>query len=96
MEENETSYKKVMIEPEKKSIGFGKSVLIPFASGIIGASLVVGTCFGVPSIKEKLIINDQKLTNKQKKELIKIAKKKGFYSKGMDKDDILSFLELCL
>lgn len=32
----------------------------------------------------------------KKKELIKIAKKKGFYSKGMDKDDILSFLELCL
>ena len=32
----------------------------------------------------------------KKKKLIKIAKKKGFYSKGMDKDDILSFLKLCL
>lgn len=55
MEENETSYKKVIIEPDKKATGFGKSVLIPFASGIIGATLVVGTCFGVPSIREKIL-----------------------------------------
>ena len=40
------------------------------------------------------IMNEYK--KKKKKELIKIAKKKGFYSKGMDKDDILSFLRLCL
>lgn len=34
---------------------FGKTVLIPFASGVVGCSLVLGTCFGIPSIKEKLI-----------------------------------------
>ena len=34
---------------------FSKSVIIPFFSGIIGCSLVIGTCFGVPSIKEKII-----------------------------------------
>lgn len=28
---------------------------MPFLSGIIGASLVVGACFGVPSIKQKLV-----------------------------------------
>lgn len=55
MEENETSYKKVIIEPDKKTTGFGKSVLIPFVSGIIGATLVVGTCFGIPSIREKIL-----------------------------------------
>lgn len=55
MEENETGYKKVIIEPDKKTTGFGKSVLIPFTSGIIGATLVVGTCFGVPSIREKIL-----------------------------------------
>lgn len=38
-----------------KTIGFGKSILLPFFSGIIGCSLVLGTCFGVPSIKENLI-----------------------------------------
>ncbi len=34
--------------------GFGKTVIVPFISGIIGATLVIGTCFGVPSIKTKL------------------------------------------
>lgn len=63
MEENETSYKKVIIEPGKKSTGFGKSVLIPFASGIIGASLVIGTCFGVPNIREKLFVGTRLNSN---------------------------------
>lgn len=34
---------------------FGKSVLIPFVSGVLGASLVVGICFNVPSIKNNLV-----------------------------------------
>ena len=34
---------------------FGKNILIPFTSGILGATLVIGTCFGVPSIKNKLL-----------------------------------------
>lgn len=40
---------------EKKHNNFGKNILLPFISGIAGCSLVIGTCFGVPSIKEKLI-----------------------------------------
>ncbi len=35
--------------------GFGKTILLPFVSGIVGCSVVIGTCFGVPSIREKLI-----------------------------------------
>lgn len=35
--------------------GFGKSVLVPFISGILGATLVVGTCFNVPAIRKSLI-----------------------------------------
>ncbi len=31
------------------------SFFVPFISGILGASLVLGVCFGVPSIKQKLI-----------------------------------------
>ena len=54
MEENENSYKQVTTN-YKESSGFGKSVLIPFASGVLGATLVVGTCFGVPSIREKIL-----------------------------------------
>ena len=48
-----TSYSK----PSKSQSGFGKSVLIPFVSGVVGCSVVIGTCFGVPSIKSKLIGN---------------------------------------
>ncbi len=39
----------------KSSSGFGKTVIVPFISGILGATLVIGTCFGVPSIKSKLL-----------------------------------------
>lgn len=35
--------------------GFGKNFFLPFISGALGASLVIGTCFGVPTIKERLI-----------------------------------------
>ena len=38
-----------------RSSSFSKNVVIPFFSGILGCSLVIGTCFGVPTIKEKLI-----------------------------------------
>lgn len=55
MEENENSYRKIVMDSGRKSSGFGKSVLVPFASGVIGATLVVGTCFGVPTVREKLI-----------------------------------------
>lgn len=41
---------------KKNSNGsFFKSIFVPFISGIVGCSLVIGTCFGVPQIKEKLI-----------------------------------------
>lgn len=32
-----------------------KTVFVPFLSGMLGCSLVIGTCFGVPSIKNKLV-----------------------------------------
>lgn len=59
MDDFEKSYKKanVFYEGKPKS-SFGKSVVFPFVSGILGATLVVGTCFGVPQIKEKLIGQD--------------------------------------
>lgn len=42
---------------QKNKYNFGKNILIPFASGVVGCSVVLGTCFGVPSIKNKLIGN---------------------------------------
>lgn len=43
------------ISSKKSNNGFLKSVFVPFVSGVLGCSLVIGTCFGVPQIKEKLI-----------------------------------------
>lgn len=48
-----TSYNKT----KKNKSGFGKSVMLPFVSGVVGCSVVIGTCFGVPSIKTKLLGN---------------------------------------
>ena len=40
---------------EKTKLGFGRGFLIPFASGILGCSIVIGTCFGVPSIRNSIL-----------------------------------------
>ena len=60
MESNQNNFKNVIdVSPEEKSHGtFKKNVFIPFLSGIIGAGIVLGTCFGVPSIKEKIVGNN--------------------------------------
>ena len=55
MEENNDNNFIVKTKKEKKNSNFGKSVIIPFVSGIVGASLVVGTCLNVPIIKSKLL-----------------------------------------
>ena len=41
----------------KNKSGFGKTVLLPFFSGVVGCALVIGTCFGIPSIRSA-IMND--------------------------------------
>lgn len=68
MEENENKFEVISSKTSnanfKKSNGngFGKTILLPFISGIVGCSVVVGTCFGVPSIKEKLLDTDKNST----------------------------------
>lgn len=52
---NEENHFKAPKEHKKSSKGFGKTIVFPFISGVVGASIVVGTCFGVPSIKNKLV-----------------------------------------
>ena len=51
MEEN--GFRNVISKNQNGS--FGKNVVTPFISGVLGCSLVLGTCFGVPSIKEKIV-----------------------------------------
>ena len=65
MEENqnkETKFKAIPVSEKtaytkssKNKSGFGKSVLLPYVSGVVGCSVVIGTCFGIPSIRTKLI-----------------------------------------
>ena len=66
-EKNETKFKAIPVtgsssynkneKSQKNKTGFGKTVILPFVSGVVGCSVVLGTCFGVPSIKSKLINN---------------------------------------
>jgi serine protease Do len=46
-----------------KKTNLGKTVVVPFISGIVGCSLVLGTCFGVPQIKEKLLSSESVTTS---------------------------------
>ena len=54
--QNPSSYKTVYdASPSKTKTGFGKSVILPFFSGIVGCAVVIGTCFGVPTIRENIL-----------------------------------------
>lgn len=64
MEEN--GFKSVTVTKEHSKNSFTKSIILPFVSGIIGASLVVGTCFGIPKIREK-ILNETESTSQTSK-----------------------------
>ncbi len=59
MEENNFNENK-NFEPSKTvkatgGTGFGKTVLLPFLCGALGATIVVGTCITVPGIKDNII-----------------------------------------
>lgn len=65
-EENKTNFRTVQDPISYKStyetqyknnnkLGFGKVFLLPFISGALGCTIVIGTCFGIPSIKSKLL-----------------------------------------
>lgn len=50
-----TTYTAINSHKEKVKLGFGKSVLMPFLCGALGTVIVIGICFGVPTIREKLL-----------------------------------------
>lgn len=54
MSENDNFYKKFNSDTPKSG-SFKYNVFLPFISGILGAGLIIGLCFGVPNIKGKLI-----------------------------------------
>ena len=53
--QNQATINKAYKSEHKTKIGFANGFLLPFVSGVLGCTVVVGTCFGVPSIKNKLL-----------------------------------------
>ncbi len=49
-------------KPKKKS-NFGRNVVLPFFSGIVGCAVVLGTCFGVPTIRNQIMGNTNSNTS---------------------------------
>ena len=50
-----SNYTTVREIKSKKESHFGRNVVLPFFSGIVGTAVVLGTCFGVPSIRESIL-----------------------------------------
>ena len=63
--QNPNTYKIVYKQEavQKPKIGFGKSILLPFFSGIVGCVVVLGTCFGIPSIRSKIFDVNTNVSN---------------------------------
>lgn len=55
-------FKAAKISNNKKKGEFAKTIAVPFLCGVLGAGIVVGTCFGVPSIKNNLLGNNSATT----------------------------------
>ena len=60
MNENNDFYTKFNIDSPKKH-NSKSNIFVPFISGILGASLVMGISFGVPTIRNRLIPNTSEL-----------------------------------
>lgn len=63
--QNPNTYKTVYQNEStaKSKVGFGKGVLIPFCSGVVGCAVVLGTCFGIPSIRSKILNENSNTEN---------------------------------
>ena len=53
--QDQAAINKAYKSEHKTKIGFANGFLLPIVSGVLGCTVVVGTCFGVPSIKNKLL-----------------------------------------
>ena len=61
--ENETTYKMYSsTEKTKKQPNFFKNAFVPFCSSALGTFLVIGVCFGMPNVRNK-ILNGNTYTN---------------------------------
>lgn len=49
---NTSTYQSIKQPKVKNSIAFGKSILLPFVSGVLGTVIVIGACVGIPGIRD--------------------------------------------
>lgn len=63
--QNPNTYKTVYKNESnaKNKTSFGKNILLPFFSGVVGSVIVLGTCFGIPSIRSKIINETPNIQN---------------------------------
>ena len=63
--QNPSTYKAIYKNEttSKSKVGFGKGFLLPFFSGVLGCSVVLGTCFGIPSIRSKILDTNSNTEN---------------------------------
>ena len=52
--------------PKQPKFGFGSKVVVPFVSGVLGACLVGGLCFGIPTIRESIFDSDDSSSTSSK------------------------------
>lgn len=64
--------------------GFEKTVFIPFISGVVGAALILGIGFGVPSVKEKLFNLNSTSTSEESSSSSSTASNSEYNAKLMD------------
>lgn len=58
IENNKNTYqtvREISSKSKKGNFHFGRQVVVPFFAGVLGAGIVVGTCFGIPTIRENLL-----------------------------------------
>ena len=49
-----TTVREVSYGSKKGNFSFGKHVFVPFVSGVVGAGVVLGSCFAIPNVRESL------------------------------------------
>ena len=54
---NEPVYRMYTSSPKEKKPSFFKNAFVPFCSSALGTFLVIGICFGMPNIRNKLLNN---------------------------------------
>lgn len=64
-ENNSKTTNEKELKDKKNTTYFSKNIVVPFISGVLGCSLVISTCFGIPQIKEKLLFTNNMDNSKE-------------------------------